>query len=148
MVYIVLNKILCRVDLEINFMQSGFGNKLFINSYGFFVVIFIRIVVVYRRLINLKVLYGWNVYFCGVLLIVLVVDFLESQCFIGVVILEIDSQGVDCGFVYVVRELQIFFMYCNKLIGCMYIYMYMLVECKLNEYMYMYNYFFFKNFIL
>lgn len=32
MEYTALNKILCRVDLEINSMQSGFSNKLFINS--------------------------------------------------------------------------------------------------------------------
>lgn len=32
MAYTALNKILCRVDLEINSMQSGFSNKLFINS--------------------------------------------------------------------------------------------------------------------
>lgn len=48
MAYTALNKILCRVDLEINSMQSGFSNKLFINSLGFFAVTFTRIAAVYR----------------------------------------------------------------------------------------------------
>lgn len=131
-------------------MQSGFSNKLFINSQGFFAVTFTRIAAVYRykmscaynrRLTNLKVLHGRNVYFRGVPLIALVADFLESQCFIGAVTLEIDSQGADRGPVHVVRESQTSFMYCNKSIGCMYIYMYMSVECKSNEYMYTYNQF-------
>lgn len=44
-----------------------------------------------KRLTNLKVLHGWNVYFRGVPLIALVANFSESQCFIGAVTLEIDS---------------------------------------------------------
>lgn len=48
MAYTALNKILCRVDLEINSMQSGFSNELFINSLGFFAVTFTRIAAVYR----------------------------------------------------------------------------------------------------